>query len=451
VSEVSGVGKLSGTFSGCAVGDIDNDGDPDVYLSGWREGRLLQNNGQTFTDVSQSYGVTRQPWGTSCAFADMDGDGFLDLYVANYADFGPETVPQLCRDGEVETSCGPLRYRPLPGAFFRNESGKRFRDVTVQVGTQTTGRGLGVASVHLNDETRATLAVANDEIKGDLLRPVMDKGAGQSVRFTNDAAKANVAYDRDGNVHGGMGTDWGDYNNDGRLDLFRATFRNEVKSLYENQGDGTFLDRGYAAGFAEGIVPLVTFGAKFADFDNDGFLDLALANGHVQDNIEQIDNTTHYRQPITLFRNNGGNPSRFDDITGAQPEAVRRPIVGRGLAVGDYDNDGRADLLVVDSEGEPLLLHNETGTDSHFVGVELQGAKSNRDGYGAILTLEANGRKWVRHCHSDGSYMSASDKRVRFGISDLTKVDKLTIRWPSGKTQTVADTAVDKYTKIQEK
>lgn len=457
VTASSGLGKLSGYFLGCAVGDFDNDSRPDLYISGYREGRLLRNiGGATFRDVTKEAGMKPQPWGTSCAWTDVDSDGRLDLYVANYADFGPETDPQLCNQGGVMTSCGPRYYTPLPGVLYQNRGSGRFADITKPSGvTATTGRGLGVAVAHLGSETRPTLSIANDEIEGDLLRPVTSSGSGSKdttpIRFTNDAKLLGTAFDRDGNVHGGMGTDWGDYDNDGRLDLFVATFQNEVKSLYHHEEDGTFVDMGFATGLGGATMPSVAFGAKFLDFDNDGWLDLAIANGHVQDNINEIDKAAQYRQASQVLRNTGVQPIRFEDISKTTGPDISRPIVGRGLATGDYDNDGRVDLLIVDSEGSPLLLHNETAaTDSHWLGIRLQDARKGSDSYGATVTVETEGRKMVRQCRADGSYLSSSDPRVHFGLGKTARIEKLTVKWPSGRTDTFRDVPVDRYIHLRE-
>lgn len=452
VSAQTGVGKLAGHYLGCAVGDYDGDGRPDVYLSAYRGGTLLRNDGgKGFADVTAASGMKPQLWGTSCGWADLDGDGKLDLYVANYADFGPKTVPQMCKfgtesHGDVLSSCGPRYYKGIKGVAFHNLGGGKFADATQAWGMTThTGRGLGVAFADADGDGKPSLAVTNDEAAGDLFSP-------SGKTFENIGAASGVAYDRDGKVHGGMGTDWGDYNNDGRLDLFVATFRNEAKSLYRNDGSRSFTDVSYPTGVGRAALPYVSFGTKFFDADNDGWLDLILASGHVQDNIKIIENTD-YPQKTVFLRNENGN---FADVSDASGVGALPPIVGRGLATGDYDNDGRVDVLVVDSEGSPLLLHNETSIPSgapNWVGFACK-TKTGSDALGAVLTLETDGKpgKLVRQCQTAGSYLSASDARVHFGLGQLaTKIKRLTIRWPSGKTETVENIDAGHYHTLREK
>src|SRR5262249_13407905 len=246
VSQETGLAGLTGHFLGCAVGDVDGDGYPDIYISGYRTALLLLNQGgRRFRDVTRAAGLPPEPWGTSCAFAEtVPGSGRLDLYVANYADFGPETQPQLCVESGRETSCGPRHYRPIVGHLYRNrgvvDGIPRFQDVTRPSDAATAlGKALGVAFADLDGSGRPTLAIANDEMPGDLLQP--QPGSPQP-RYKNVAELSGTAYDRDGNVHGGMGVDWGDYDNDGRFDLFVATFQNETKALYRNQGGVRFRD-----------------------------------------------------------------------------------------------------------------------------------------------------------------------------------------------------------------
>ena len=451
VSHAMGLDVLKGHFLGCAVGDYDGDGFDDVYISGYQTGILLHNEGgKHFKDVTAQDGLKPQPWGTSAAWAEtVPGSGKLDLFVANYADFGadPKKYPQLCDSHGVKTSCGPRYYTPLKGVLYRNLGAGRFLDVSKAAGIgATNGRGLGAAWAPLEPGEAPSLAVSNDEMAGDLLRP----DGKSAAHYTNIGTQAGTAFDRDGQIHGGMGTDWGDYAGDGRLDLFVATFQGEAKSLYHNDGAGQFSDVSYRTGLAPPTIPHVAFGCKLFDYDNDGHLDVILANGHVQDNIHDIDTSTTYKQPLQLFHNSGTTPLTFDDASAQGGPAFAQPLVGRGLAVGDFDNDGRPDVLVVDSEGKPLLLHNEATNANHWLGVRLIGTKSNRDGIGALLTATVGGQRILRLCHTDGSYLSASDRRVHFGLGAATKADTLSIRWPSGLTQTLKNVPGDKYITVRE-
>ena len=448
VTHAVGLDRFTGHFLGCAVGDVDGDGYDDLYISGYKTGLLLHNvQGRRFEDVTRQAGLKSQPWGTSCAFAETRfGSGLLDLYIGNYARFGPEQV-QLCTESGLKTSCGPRYYTPLPGVFYRNDGRGHFTEFTRQSGVSgASGRTLGVAFADFDGSGRPGLALANDEMQGDLLQP----GAKGGPAYRNVGAVAGTALDRDGNVHGGMGEDWGDYDNDGHLDLFVATFAGESKSLYHNDGGGHFSDLGIATGIGQPTAPFVAFGCKFLDYDNDGWLDLILANGHVQDNINLLDHSSSYRQSLQLFHNRGGPTVSFEDVSAAcGPEALK-PIVGRGLAIGDFDNDGRLDVLAVDSEGVPLLLRNRAEKAGHWLGVRLIGVKSNRDGYGALLNAEFAGRRLVRQCQTGGSYLSASDRRVHFGLGSATRIEKLTVQWPSGHTDTYSNMEADRYMTLRE-
>ena len=441
---------LKGEFLGCAVGDYDSDGYSDIYLSAYQGGALLHNeSGKGFRDVTVSAGMTAQRWGTAAAWVETrPGLGKLDLVVANYVNFDPARgARDLCdfRDAQGKTvlaACGPREYEPLTAAFFRNLGGGRFEDASVSSGTEslTRGRGLGIAACDFDGSGKQSISFANDESPGDLL--TLANG-----RFTNEADVLGLAYDRDGKLHAGMGTDWGDYDNDGWFDLAVATFRREPNSLYRNEEGKHFLDNGYLVGIGAPTEPYVAFGCHFFDYDNDGWLDLAFTNGHVQDNVEKLDALTRFRQPSQLFHNQSG---RFIESSKQAGPAFQTPIVGRGLAVGDYDNDGAVDLLFVDSAGAPLLLHNEAPARGHWLGLNLVGKKSNRDGYGATVTVTVGGKRLVRHCHTDGSYLSASDPRVHFGLGSATKIECAMVRWPSGKQQTLTGLEVDHYQTVTE-
>ncbi|MDQ2731610.1 MAG: FG-GAP-like repeat-containing protein, partial [Armatimonadota bacterium] len=444
VTHEAGLDALSGHFLGCAVGDYDNDGFDDIYISAYRGGVLLHNEGgKRFRDVTQEAGIAAQPWGTSCAFADVDNDGKLDLFIGNYVQFGPTTQPQLClAAGSIVGACGPDHYAPEHGRLYHNEDGHHFRDVTHEWGVdRATGKTLAVGFADYDDSHHESLACANDLVQGDLLH-------NNGHQFENVSTAAGTAFDSQGHANAGMGVDWGDYDNDGRLDLVVSSFQYETKCVYHNESGGLFADKSAALGITTKVAPYLDFGIKWIDYDNDGWLDLVIANGHVVDTINQVDKSVTYRQPAQLFHNLNG--TSFVDVSAQSGSAFQNPIVGRGLAVGDIDNDGRTDVLIVDSEGSPLLLHNETPNTGHWLSLRLVGTKSNRDGIGALVTAEVGGLKLLCRCGTDGSYLSASDRRVHFGLGSETSVRTLTIRWPSGSVSTLHGVAADRVMTIKE-
>lgn len=439
VTDAAGLGGLKGHFLGCAVGDYDNDGYPDIYITGYHAGVLLHNvAGKKYEDVTLKSGIVPQPWSTSAAFADVDGDGKLDLYVGNYVQFN-STSPQYCQTNGVATSCPPGTYDGVPGRLYRNLGNGRFSDVTSAWGLgSSAGKTLGAAFADLDSSGRQSLALANDEVPGELY-------LNQGTKFKNIGAAAGTAYSNVGQPHAGMGEDWGDYDGDGLIDLTVMTFSTELKPIFHNDGHLFFTDNSSQLGLTGVLSPYVAFGVKWIDVDNDGWLDLLITNGHTADNIEATGQPYAYRQPTLLLKNDAGRS--FKRIS--QPD-LDTPIVGRGLAVGDYDNDGRVDALVVNSEGEVVVLHNDTPKAGHWLMLRLVGKKGNRDGYGAEITLETAKRRLFRHCHADGSYLSSSDPRVHFGLGEETAIRKITIRWPGGRVQTLENLVADHILTVEE-
>jgi hypothetical protein len=417
VTHQAGLDRLHGHFLGCAVGDYDNDGYDDLYISGYQTGLLLHNeSGRSFRDVTREAGLGPQPFGTTCAFGSMDGSRYLDLFVCNYV----RMIPLDWR-----SAADPRRYPPLSSLLFHNLDGRHFVDVTEAWGTKTlSGRGLGAAFAPIDAQYHMGLAVANDMGLSDLFT-LTAPGKLMNVGERSGVASPPALK----GLNGRMGIDWGDYDNDGLLDLFITTFQREPKILLHNQGDGLFEDSGPPIS-KDDVLDTLAFGCKWLDADNSGWLDLLVSNGH-------LDNTGNFRGPFVAYRQrtlllantHGRGLANAGESAGM---GALPPIVGRGLATGDFDNDGRVDALVVDSEGSPLLLHNESSPAGHWLSLKLIGTRCNADGYGAIVTVQAGAMAQTRLCHSDGSYLSASDRRVHIGLGSATVIDSLTVRWPDG-------------------
>ena len=378
------------------------------------------------------------PWGTSAAWGDIDGSGRLSLYVCDYVAYDERTSLRLCDQiGGYKSACTPVLYNVGFGHLYHNEGGGHFRDVTEErCARQATGRPLGVAFIDYDQSGRQSISIANDAGTGDLLR-------NRGTRLVNEARKAGIASVA-GSLYAGMGLDWGDYDNDSRPDLIVGTYSGDVKPVYRNQGEGVFSQRSAELTVAQQCRPFLSFGVKWFDFNNDGWLDVMFANGHVQDNIADFSKTQEYRQTVQLLRNDKGR--RFQDVTPVAGPGPQAKVVGRGLAVGDFDNDGRVDALVVDSEGAPLLLRNESRKTGHWLSFTLVGTgpRCNRDGYGAQVVVTAGGLTQTRVCHADGSYLSSSDKRVHVGLGAAKTAGSVTVRWPDGHVDRYADVAGDR-------
>lgn len=447
--------KLSspdGVWMGCAVGDIDGSGFDSVYLSGFHAGCLMRNlGGKRFVDVTAQAGIHQEIWGTSCGFAELSRTGRLDLVVGNYVLFGSDTkrFEQNCvsPNGTV-TSCGPTSYYAQHLSLYRNLGHGLFHDGQEPGIENTQGKTLGLTFADYEGSGFPGIFAANDTSGNGLYH---NDGRGH---LSDVARRAGVQNARQGAYVSGMGTDWADFNEAGRLGLVVANYAEQGKPLYRNEGHGLFTDQEEAAGLTSYSLPYLAFGVKWLDYDNDGWLDLAFANGDVADTIHKAYPSRWYRYPTQVLRNLGSSSPeqsvRFADVSGNMGPDLARPIVGRGLAVGDYDNDGREDLLVVDAEGTPLLLHNQGGHVGHWLGIRLVGTRSNRDGYGAMLTARIGSRTLLRHCHADGSYLSSSDKRVHFGLGAARTVDSLSVRWPSGHVDTLRNVRADRYVTVRE-
>jgi len=427
VTEASGIAAIAwgqGYGQGVTVGDYDNDGHPDLFVTRLLTYALYHNRGNgTFEDVTARAGLTgRRDTPTSAAFADLDNDGDLDLYVCHYMLWDPKN-PHLCRNHNGDPIyCEPRKVEPAPDHVFRNDGGK-FVDVTTTAGfAEANGRGLGVVAADLDDDNRIDLYVANDGTANYLYR---NQG---NFHFEEVGHEAGVAGSAAGGYQAGMGVACGDLDGDGRPDLMVTNFYGESTTLYKNLGRGLFADRSAASGIGLATRYLLGFGIAFADVNNDGWPDVMTANGHVNGPAP----TFRYPMPTRLYL--GRSDGRFVDISHQAGPPWDVPRVGRGLAAGDLDNDGRCDALVVAQDGPLGYFHNRTRQAGRFVTLRLEGTISNRDGVGALVTLTAGGRRQVAQRVGGGSYMSALDPRLHFGLGPSDRVEKVEIRWPSGKT-----------------
>jgi hypothetical protein len=435
--------RARGYLMGCATGDYDGDGDLDLYVTSYGAGALYRNNADdTFTDVTERAGVEAVGWSTSAAFADYDGDDDLDLYVARYLLFD-ENTPQLCLVRGIQMACPPHSYRGQDDVLYRNNGDGSFTQVTRAAGvSDPDGKGLGAVWGDTDSDGDADLYVAND---GGANRLFLNDGRG---RFRDVGLLRGVAYGDDGAVEGSMGVDWQDYDNDGDPDLIVTNFQNEPNALYRNDGAQGYSYAAFPAGIGEASVPMLGFGVGFLDHDNDGDLDLFVANGHVQDTLERVDADSPFAQPRQLFENQGD--STFRDLTARSGEALTRPAVGRGAAFGDYDNDGDVDILVNNNGGAPMLLRNDSGSRSRWLRVRLQGREPNVFGIGARISVQAGGKRQVREVRTGYSYASASDVRVTFGMNGAVVAEEVIVRWPKGKESRLRGVATNQAILVRE-
>lgn len=432
VTEQSGL-RRDGYGMGTAVGDYDNDGDPDLYVTNFGSNVLYRNNGDgTFADVTSEAGVDDSRWSTSAAFVDYDRDGDVDLFVCNYVDFTVQGNRQ-CSDASGQRDyCNPAVYQPLPSRLFRNEGAGRFIDISQTAGTTAAfGRGLGVACADFNGDDWPDIFVANDGSANQLW---INKRDGT---FSDQALLAGVAYNANGKAEAGMGVAVGDFENDADEDIFITHLSQETHTLYLNNGKGSFHDSTIAAGLTQS--PRGTgFGTGWFDYDNNGHLDLFVANGAVYRIAALRAEAYPYHQKNQLFWSDGRQ--RLVDVTAKAGPALSLSEVSRGAAFGDVDNDGDIDVLVANNNGPAHLLVNQFASGNHWLMVRLQGVKSNRDAIGARVAVIRQGHAPVwRRAHRDGSYLSASDIRVHFGLGMKSSPLQVVVVWPSGSSESWND------------
>jgi hypothetical protein len=449
-TDVTAAARLTarGWGMGVCVADFDNDGFEDVYLTALGPNVLYRNTGAgAFADVTARARVGDARWSTNCAFADYDRDGDVDLYVANYVAFDEKTVPPPgalpnCRYGKVPVFCGPRGLTGEPDALYRNEGNGTFTDVTARAGVTDPGHyGFGVLFSDLDDDGWPDIFVANDSVPNLWFRNRRDG------TFSEQALVSGLAVSGDGREQAGMGADAGDYNGDGRLDVIVTNFTDDYNTLYENGGQGVFADVTHAAGLGVAALPYMGWGVGLVDMDNDGLLDLFVANGHVHPAADRSGLGSRFLQRKLLFRNRGDR--RFEPVAAARGDGLLIEKSSRGAAFGDYDNDGDIDVLVVNLNDRPTLLRNET-RGGGWVTLQLRGGASNRDGIGAKIRVTAGGRTQVREVRSGGSYLSHNDMRAHFGVGATSRVAPVEIRWPSGLVQTIAELDAGRFYVVEE-
>jgi len=449
VTDKAGVG-YPGWGMGAVSADVDNDGWDDLYVTCYGPNHLYHNNHDgTFSDITEKAGVGDPRWSTGAAFGDYDGDGRVDLFVANYVDIRVNALPEFgkgkfCEFHGIPVQCGP---RGLPGSgdsLYRNKGDGTFEDVSVKAGVaDANGRfGMGAVWTDFNGDGRPDLYVANDAGANYLYK---NNGNGT---FTDVALQAGTALSEDGKEQGSMGVAVGDYDHRGRWSIFVTNFADEYNALYHHDKEFQFTDVSFVSQTAKPSVPLVGWGTHFLDYDNDGWLDLLVVNGHVYPQVERAGAASSYAQPKLLFRNN--HNGTFADVTSASGAALTARAVSRGSATIDFDNDGDLDVVINNLDGAPTVLRNDGGNRQNFLVVDLAGRTSNRSAVGAIVTVRAGDLVQRGERRSGDSYLSHSDSRLHFGLGMRTTVDSIEVRWPNGGVQRFSEVAANSFITIVE-
>ena len=432
VTVEAGLRHNQGYGMGCLSADYDNDGDADLYLTNFGKNQLYRNNGDgTFTDVTSPTGVGDGSWSVSATFGDFNLDGHLDLYVANYLEYQLETAHACFLEG-IHIYCGPHEYPGASDTLYRNNGDGTFTDVTARAGVNNTGKGLGTLFTDYNNDGYPDIFVANDAVPDYLYR---NNGDGT---FTDVAVTAGVAYNSEGRATASMGIASGDYDNDGLPDLFVTNFSLEINSLFHNDNNGFYAMTTFETGLADPSFSQLGFGTQFLDADNDGTLELFVANGHVWDNVSSITPSLSYKQQCQIFGNIG--TGQYRDLSESAGPFFKRPVVARGVAIGDYNNDGAVDILVTRCGEAPVLLRNDSQTaprKNNWVKIRLVGTQSNRDGIGAKVSVHTNTRALFKEAICGGSYASGSDPTLHFGIGTRETIQSIKVKWQSGRTQTL--------------
>ena len=440
VTEKAGL-QGSGYGMGVAVGDYDNDGFEDLYVTAYGGNKLYHNNGDgTFTDVTEKAGVGGSGWSTSAAWVDLDGDGRLDLVVLRYLQWDFDDI--WCGEHKegARAYCHPDAFRAISPLVYHNDGNGHFTEVAQKAGLGQPGKGLGIALADYDRDGRVDIFIANDSMPEFLYH---NKGDGT---FEEVALSSGVAVDGEGHTYAGMGVDFADYNNDSLPDLVVTDLASQMYALYRNNGDGTFIYDSYPSGLGRMTMAHSGWGVRFIDYDNDGWKDLLINQGHDLDTVEMNFPNLRYREPMLLVRNTG---QKFVDVSAGAGEIFKKVWVGRGMAIGDIDNDGRVDAVVTSNDGGLYVLHNETETQNHWLTLLLVGHKSNRDAIGAEVKISAGKSTQMATVSTAGSYLSSSDKRVHFGLGGERSAT-VEIRWPSGIRQTIKNVAADQILRVDE-
>ncbi len=449
VTEKSGLG-YPGWAMGIATADYDGDGWVDVYITCLGPNHLYHNNGDgTFTDVTQKAGVDDARWSTGAAFGDYDNDGNLDLFVANYVDFRLKDLPEFgkgkfCQYRGVPVQCGPRGLTGAGDSLFHNNGDGAFTDVSKKAGVSDPDGRFGMSALwsDLDGDGWMDLYVANDSGPNFLYKNNRDG------TFKEIGLLSGCAVGEDGNEQGSMGLAIGDYDHDGLLDIFVTNFADEYNTLYRQEKGMFFADVSFASKLAQVSIPYVGWAADFIDFDNDGWVDLMVVNGHVYPQVDSISIGTTYAQRVLLLHNE--HNGTFSEVAASCGDALTTRRVSRGAAFGDIDNDGDIDVVINNLDDSAVILRNDGGNKNNWINIKTVGSKRNRDALGAQVKVKAEELVQVKEVYSGGSYISQNDTRLHFGLGKKTRVDSIEVRWPAGKTEVIRDVPVNQFVVIQE-
>jgi enediyne biosynthesis protein E4 len=429
---------------GVAVGDYDNDGKDDVYITALEGDRLFHNEGAgKFTDVTKTSGINNANFGTSVAWLDYDHDGKLDVFVANYVQWTQKGDIWCSLDGSTKSYCTPESYKGTSSKLYRNLGGGKFEDVTAKAGLgDPNSKSLGVSVIDFDADGWPDLFVCNDTQPNKLYHN------NKNGTFSENGMTAGVAYGEDGVARGAMGSDWADYDRTGRAHLLVGNFSNQMLGLYHNEGNGLFVDEAPLSTVGRESLLSLAFGVFFFDYDLDGYPDILTANGHIEEEIGRVQPKIHYQEPPLLFRNLGAK--KFENVSLKVGDQFAKPLVARGAIYGDFDHDGDLDVLLTSNSGPAHLFRNDGGNKNHWLSIRTVGTKSNRDGIGAVVRIEsASGKQW-NTVRSGSSYASQSDLALTFGVAQDPAVTSIQVEWPSGTKQKFANVPVNQSIVIDE-